>query len=284
MGHWPTQHPMHPTPRWWMAAVFLLSTACSRAPVTHRMQVNAIPEPLMSSLGASAYGEMLRGSTIQREHPDAKTLKRVGKKISRIARRSDYRWRYALIEDDDTINAWCLPGGKIGFYTGILPVLHNEAGMGFVMGHEVGHALAHHSAERVTQQATVLGGLTALHLYLDRNSEMPKAAKDMLLGALGLGIEIGVLLPFSRAHEKEADIIGMMFMARAGYPPEESIQVWSRMNQAHGNNGTPTFLSTHPSHKDRKKNLREWLPAARKRFERNRGNRDTLTPLWRPKG
>lgn len=264
--------------------MFVLSTACSRAPVTHRFQVNAIPDPLMSSLGASAYGEMLQGSSIQREHPDAKMLKKVGKKISRIARRPDYRWRYALIEDDDTINAWCLPGGKIGFYTGILPVLHNEAGMGFVMGHEVGHAMAHHSAERITQQATVLGGLTALHLYLDRNSEMPKAAKDMLLGALGLGIEVGVLLPFSRAHEKEADIIGMMFMARAGYPPEESIQVWSRMNQANGKNGSPTFLSTHPSTKDRKKNLREWLPAARKRFERNRGNKDTLTPLWRPKG
>jgi len=267
-----------------MTAVFMLSTACSRAPVTHRIQVNAIPDPLMSSLGTSAYGDMLRGSTIQREHPDAKTLKRVGKKISRIARRPDYRWRYALIEDDDTINAWCLPGGKIGFYTGILPVLNNEAGMGFVMGHEVGHAMANHSAERITQQATVLGGLTALHLYLDRNSDMPKGARDMLLAALGLGFEIGVLLPFSRAHEKEADIIGMMFMARAGYPPEESIQVWTRMNQASGNNGVPAFLSTHPSHKERKKNLREWLPAARKRFERNRTERDTLTPLWKPKG
>lgn len=280
----PTQHPKHSFNGWALTAVFMLSTACSRAPVTHRIQVNAIPDPLMSSLGASAYGDMLRGSTIQREHPDAKTLKKVGKKISRIARRPDYRWRYALIEDDDTVNAWCLPGGKIGFYTGILPVLNNEAGMGFVMGHEVGHAMANHSAERITQQASVLGGLTALHLYLDRNSDMPKAARDMLLGALGLGFEIGVLLPFSRAHEKEADIIGMMFMARAGYPPEESIQVWTRMNEAGGNNVAPAFLSTHPSHKERKKNLREWLPAARKRFERNRTERDTLTPLWKPKG
>jgi len=266
------------------ASLFVIASACSRSPVTHRVQVNAIPDPLMVSLGASAYGDMLRGSTVNREDADAKTLKKVGKRISRIARRPDYRWRYALIEDDDTINAWCLPGGKIGFYTGILPVLKNEAGMGFVMGHEVGHAMAHHSAERITQQATVLGGLTALHFYLDRNSEMPKAAREMLLGALGLGIEIGILLPFSRAHEKEADIIGMMFMARAGYPPDESIKVWTRMNQAAGNTGIPTFLSTHPGHKERKKNLREWLPAARKRFERNRSQRDTLTPLWGSKG
>jgi len=283
MSHCTPKHRTLSVTRLAAMAVLVFSTACSRAPITHRVQVNAIPDPLMSSLGASAYGDMLRGSKVQREHPDAKTLKKVGKKISRIARRPDYRWRYALIEDD-TINAWCLPGGKIGFYTGILPVLKNEAGMGFVMGHEVGHAIARHGAERITQQATVLGGLTALHLYLDRNSDMPKAAKDMLLGALGLGIEIGVLLPFSRAHEKEADIIGMMFMARAGYPPEESIQVWKRMSQTNGNNGAPTFLSTHPSHKERKKNLREWLPAARKRFERNRSERDTLTPMWTPKG
>ena len=256
---------------------------CSRAPITNRVQFNAIPDPLMSDLGSAAYTEMLAGENVEKSSQDAKTLKEVGKKISKIARKPNYRWRYALIDDDDTMNAWCLPGGKIAFYSGILPVLENEAGMGFVMGHEVGHAMAHHSAERITQQATVLGGMTALYLYLDKNSDIPSQSRDMLLAALGLGLEVGVLLPFSRKHEKEADVIGMMYMARAGYPPQEGIQVWSRMREQAGKSALPSFLSTHPSHNKRKQNLREWLPSAKKRYERNKSDRDTLKQLWSPK-
>ena len=257
---------------------------CSRAPITNRVQFNAIPDPLMSDLGSAAYNEMLAGEDIATGSPDAKTLKAVGKKISKVARKPNYRWRYALIDDDDTINAWCLPGGKIAFYSGILPVLENEAGMGFVMGHEVGHAMAHHSAERITQQATVLGGMAALYLYLDKNSDIPSQSRDMLLAALGLGLEVGVLLPFSRKHEKEADVIGMMYMARAGYPPQEGIQVWTRMREQAGKSALPSFLSTHPSHNKRKQNLREWLPSAKKRYRRNKSDRDTLKKLWAPKG
>ena len=256
---------------------------CSRAPITNRVQFNAIPDPLMSDLGSAAYTEMLAGENVEKSSRDAKTRKEVGKKISKIARKPNYRWRYALIDDDDTMNAWCLPGGKIAFYSGILPVLENEAGMGFVMGHEVGHAMAHHSAERITQQATVLGGMTALYLYLDKNSDIPSQSRDMLLAALGLGLEVGVLLPFSRKHEKEADVIGMMYMARAGYPPQEGIQVWSRMREQAGKSALPSFLSTHPSHNKRKQNLREWLPSAKKRYERNKSDRDTLKQLWSPK-
>ena len=267
-----------------MLCAFMLNTiGCTRAPITNRYQLNVIPDPLMSSLGRTAYVEMLAGEDVNRESDDAQTLKRVGKKISKIARKPNYKWRYALIDDDDTINAWCLPGGKIAFYTGILPVLKNEAGMGFVMGHEVGHAMAHHSAERLTQQATVLGGMAALYLYLDKNSDMPRNTQDMLLAALGLGLEVGVLLPFSRKHEKEADIIGMMYMARAGYPPDEGIKVWTRMGKEAGKSALPSFLSTHPSHNQRKQNLREWLPSAKKRYARNRTDRDTLRTLWASK-
>lgn len=261
----------------------VIAIGCSRAPITNRVQFNAIPDPLMSDLGSAAYTEMLAGEDVEKSSPDAKKLKEVGKKISKIARKPNYRWRYALIDDDETMNAWCLPGGKIAFYSGILPVLENEAGMGFVMGHEVGHAMAHHSAERITQQATVLGGMTALYLYLDKNSEIPTQSRDMLLAALGLGLEVGVLLPFSRKHEKEADVIGMMYMARAGYPPQEGIQVWSRMRKQAGKSALPSFLSTHPSHNKRKQNLREWLPSAKKRYERNKTDRDTLKKLWSPK-
>jgi predicted Zn-dependent protease len=261
-----------------------LGSGCSRAPFTNRIQLNLVPDPLMVGLGASAYGDMLGQVEVDKTSTDAKTLKRVGKRVARVARRPSYRWRYALIDDEDTLNAWCLPGGKIAFYKGILPVLENEAGMGFVMGHEIGHAMAHHSAERLSQQATVLGGLTAMYLYMDNKTSLPDEAKQMLLAALGIGIEVGVLLPFSRKHESEADVAGLMYMSRAGYPPEESIDVWTRMGKAAGRSEMPTFLSTHPSHKQRKKNLREWMPSAKKRHDRNKLSADTQITLWTSKG
>jgi predicted Zn-dependent protease len=260
------------------------ATGCSRAPFTKRFQFNLIPDPLMAGLGAAAYGDMLDGVRVDTKSTDAKVLDRVGKKISRVARRPSYKWRYTLIDDDDTLNAWCLPGGKIAFYSGILPVLKNEAGMSFVMGHEVGHAMAHHSAERMSQQASVMGGLTALYLYMDKKTSLPKEAKDMLLAALGVGLEVGVLLPFSRKHESEADVAGLMYMSRAGYPPEESIDVWTRMGKAAGKSFIPTFLSTHPSHDQRKQNLNQWMSVAKKRHARNRLEQDTQITLWQSKG
>ena len=137
--------------------------------------------------------------------------------------------------------------GKIAFYSGILPVLENEAGMAFVMGHEVGHAMARHGAERISQQATMIGGLTALYLYLDNKSDMPDEARNMLMAALGVGVELGIMLPFSRAHEKEADVMGMMYMANAGYPPTESIDVWTRMSANRKGLEIPAFF-VHPPH------------------------------------
>ena len=255
-------------------------TACSRAPFTNRLQLNLVPDPLMNQLGAVTYVDMLGGTRLERKSADAKTLRRVGRRISKVAKKPSYRWRFALIKDDDTINAWCLPGGKIAFYSGILPVLENEAGMAFVMGHEVGHAMARHGAERISQQATMLGGLTALYLYLDNKSDMPDEARNMLMAALGVGVELGIMLPFSRAHEKEADVMGMMYMANAGYPPSESIDVWTRMGASRKGFEVPAFLSTHPTHKQRKKNLREWMPAAKKKYARNQLQRDTLSKLW----
>ena len=255
-------------------------SACSRAPFTNRLQLNLVPDPLMTQLGSVTYVEMLGGARVERKSQDAKILKSVGRRISRVAKKPSYRWRYALITDDETANAWCLPGGKIAFYTGILPVLETEAGMAFVMGHEVGHAMARHGAERISQQATMIGGLTALYLYLDNKSDMPDDAKNMLMAALGVGVELGVMLPFSRAHEKEADVMGMMYMANAGYPPEESVDVWTRMSADRKGLEMPAFLSTHPTHKQRKKNLREWMPAAKKKHARNKLQRDTLSKLW----
>jgi predicted Zn-dependent protease len=258
----------------------VLGLGCSKTPVTNRTQYNLIPDSLIRPIGASTYAEMLSGSKIEKESTDAKRLQKVGKRIAKTANQKKYKWRFSLI-DDKTINAWCLPGGKIAFYKGILPVLENEAGMAFVTGHEVGHAVAHHGAERLSQQLTVIGGLTALYMYLDDRTKMREDQRGLLVAALGLGAEVGVLLPFSRRHEKEADIIGMMYMARSGYPPEESIEVWSRMREISGNNAMPAFLSTHPSHRKRKDNLRTWMRNAQKRYQRNRREEDSLHPIWR---
>jgi predicted Zn-dependent protease len=258
----------------------LMLTGCSRTPVTERVQLNVLPDRVMTPLSNSTYKEMLSGQKVARSGPDVDRLRKVGKRVAKVANRSDYKWRFNLIEDEKTVNAWCLPGGKIAFYEGILPVVRNESGMAFVMGHEVAHATARHGAERVTQQLAVFGGLTALYAFIDRKVELTNQQKNTLIAALGVGATVGVQLPFSRKHEKEADIIGMMYMARAGYPPAESIKVWDRMRKA-GGGGGPTFLSTHPSHKQRQQNLKDWLPRARKRYQRNKQPGDMRAAVWR---
>ncbi|MEC8424541.1 MAG: M48 family metallopeptidase, partial [Myxococcota bacterium] len=149
-------------------------------------------------MSASTYKEMLAGEAVARSGSDVERLRKVGKRVAKVANRPDYRWRFNLIEDKQTVNAWCLPGGKIAFYEGILPVLRNEAGMAFVMGHEVAHATARHGAERVTQQLAVFGGLTALYAFIDRRVEMTAEQRNTLIAALGVGATVGVQLPFSR--------------------------------------------------------------------------------------
>ncbi len=248
-------------------------------PITGRPQYNLIPDSVMSSLGKSSYADALAGQEIARKTEDAALLHQVGTQISQVANRPDYAWKTTLIESEE-VNAWCLPGGYIGFYTGILPVLRHEAGMAFVLGHEVGHAIARHGAERLTQQLTLFGGLAGLTLLLDEESTLDKGQRSAVVAAVGLGAELGVLLPFSRTHESEADVIGLMYMARAGYPPAESIPLWDRMSRAAGGSRVPVFLSTHPSDEKRQDHLREWMPQATKRYERHQRSYDTTAPRW----
>ena len=255
--------------------------ACTKVPVTGRRQFNVIPSSLMNDLGSSTYKDMLSDENVApKNDADTQIVKKVGQGIARAANQKKYDWRFNLIRENDTLNAWCLPGGKIAIYTGILPVAKNEAGLAFIMGHEVGHATAHHGAERLSQQLALLGGMGALYLYLDAKSDMTEKQIATVVAAMGVGAQGAVVLPFSRAHEKEADVIGMMYMAKAGYPPEEAPKMWTRMERQTGGSGVPAFLSTHPSNDQRKANLRDWMPQAKKRYKRSRKKANAQQTLW----
>lgn len=260
-----------------LAAAFVV--ACHKVPFTGRLQYNLIPDSIMRGIGKSSYRDTLSAARVEKEGADHEMLVKVGKKISKVAAQPDYEWKYSLIDDDETINAWCMPGGYIAFYTAILPVLRNEAGMAFVMGHEVGHAVAHHGAERLSQQLTMFGGLAGLELYLNQKTDLDTKQQVTILVALGAATELAVLLPFSRTHESEADVIGLMYMAKAGYPPTESLDLWDRMEQVSPST-IPVFLSTHPSNEARRSNLKEWMPQAKKKFERNKLSYDTQQVVW----
>lgn len=261
-----------------VAAASLVAVACTKVPYTGRSQFNLMPKSMMHDIGKQSYDEVLAESKVQKGGKDAEILDKVGRRVSKVADQDDFAWDYSLIVSPD-INAWCLPGGYIGFYTGILPVLQSEAGMSFVMGHEVGHAVARHGAERLSQQLALTGGLTLIDMFLSGSGKVSQEQRGMIMAAAGLGAQFGVVLPFSRNHEKEADIIGLMYMAEAGYPPAESIKVWDRMEAITGKGG-PAFLSTHPSYENRQENQAEWMPEAKKRYQRHAIDYDTRAAVW----
>ena len=201
---------------------------------------------------------------------DSEMIKRVGQRIAVASERwlnangyagylKDYQWEYNLV-DDKTVNAWCMPGGKIVFYTGILPIAKNETGIAAIMGHEVAHALANHGQQRMSagQLQQVAGAATAVAV-----SGKDEQTQQIVGTAFGLGSQFGVMLPFSRSHETEADRIGIQLMAIAGYNPDEAANLWRRMKANSGGQAPPEFMSTHPSSDTRIANLTAWAPEAR---------------------
>jgi predicted Zn-dependent protease len=248
-------------------AAVVLAVACAKSPYTGKTGFSVIPEATMQKLGKQTYDDVLSKSQVERGTDDAKRLAAVGRRIARTADKPDYDWETALIKDPQ-VNAFCLPGGHIAFYKGILPVLQNEAAMAYVMGHETGHALAHHGAQRMTEQLGLQGALTLVDMLLQGRTGLSKKEHNLVMGALGLGAQVGISLPFSRSQEKDADVIGMMLMADAGYPPKVAVDVWSRMESATGK-GPPAFLSDHPSYDQRAAVAKENLPEARKRYARS---------------
>ncbi len=202
-------------------------------------------------------------------------LQRVGRAIADAAAKPDYEWEFKLIDDPGTVNAWCLPGGKIAFYTGIYPILKDESGMAIVMGHEVCHALLRHGGERMSQQLGTQAVLVAGSIALSENEN-----RTTIMAALGAGATVGVLLPYSRSHESEADYQGLILAAKAGYDPEAAIGVWERMANLGG--GGPEFLSTHPEPERRIENMRGWMPEAKVLYERSKKLQNKPLPEGRP--
>ena len=240
-------------------------SACATNPYTERSQLLLVPESEEMQLGAQAYEQVLHSPKVKISHDprEVEPVKRVAERIIEAAKNSKYaerarqfEWEVTVIEDDKTMNAFALPGGKIAVYTGIFPVAKNEAGLAAILGHEVTHALARHGAERMSQGLLAQLGLEAASIALGSGTN--PAVGQATMAALGLGMNVGVLLPFSRAHESEADHIGLLLAAQAGYDPVEAIHVWERMERL-SKGQPPEFLSTHPGHGTRIKQLQEWM-------------------------
>lgn len=241
-----------------MLLCLLVLIGCSTVPVTGRKSFNLIPEGQEVALGVESYQQVLAESEIVRSGPDVDMVRRVGERIARVSHKPDYAWEFNLIKDDKQANAFCLPGGKVAVYTGILPVTQTEEGLAVVMAHEIAHAIARHGGERMTDQLAFQVGGMGLQALLEKKSPM---VKQVVLTAYGVGGQVGVLLPFSRSQESEADRIGLVYMAKAGYDPRAAVPFWRRMSQG-GGGQPPEWLSTHPSHETRIAQIEEWMPEA----------------------
>jgi len=258
-----------------ISAAFVM--ACSKNPITGRNQAKLVPEAELQAMAAQQYQQFLSTNKVVSSsvNRDAEMVRRVGQRVTKAVTDymnqlghgddlAGYKWEYNLVEDP-AANAWCMPGGKIVVYTGLLPVTQNEAALAAVMGHEVAHAVLFHGNERVSQGMISEGLGTALSVAL---SSKPAATQNIFLTAFGLGSQVGVLLPFSRKHELEADRFGMIWMAAAGYNPQEAINLWTRMQAASsGGSRPPEFLSTHPSEGSRIAQLKKYLPEAMKYYK-----------------
>jgi predicted Zn-dependent protease len=229
---------------------------CQTAPVTGRSQLILISPGEEVQMGLSAYQEVLGKAKLSTDPSINEMVKRVGARIAAVSERPDFEWEFNVIDDDEMINAFALPGGKVAVYTGILPYTKDEDGMATVLGHEVAHALARHGAERISSGILAQIGMVGLNLALeDRDPQVVQSVN----AAFGLGVNVGVLLPFNRNQESEADHIGLFLMAKAGYDPRKAVGFWQRMSQTKKEK-PPEFLSTHPADERRIRQIQEWLP------------------------
>ncbi|MCC6721849.1 MAG: M48 family metallopeptidase [Bacteroidia bacterium] len=253
--------------------VVFLTLSCTKVPITGRKQTNLLPETNLMSMALTNYNQILGSSKVISSGSNADLVKNVGNKLSNVvtnymnsngfsSRIKGYNWQFNLI-DDPTINAWCMPGGKVAFYSGILPICKDETGVAVVMGHEIAHAIARHGNERMSQLLMVQLGGIALDVA---TSTKPEETRQIFQLAYGVGSTVGLMLPYSRKHESEADRMGLIFMSMAGYDPREAPIFWERMNKA-GGSRVPELLSTHPNPENRIKYLNKCMPEALKYYK-----------------
>lgn len=251
---------------------FLLTVSCSVVPVTGRKQFNVVPGSMISGMSLTTYQEFLKENPpLPAGNRDVELVKKVGARISEAVNNfltdnkmadkvASYKWEFNLV-DNKEVNAWCLPGGKVVVYTGIMPFTKDEAGLAVVMGHEIAHAVANHGGERLSQQLAVVLGGVSLDIAMQKE---PEQTRQLFNLAYGVGSTLGTLA-YSRTHEYEADKLGMVFMAMAGYQPDRALSFWEDMAAIPGSS-PPELLSTHPGNENRIRAIREYIPKANKYF------------------
>jgi len=259
-------------------AVVLFISACTKVPITNRSQMTLLPESEMISMSLTSYKEFLQQNPPVVGSSEAAMVKNVGIKIQNSVtqymrknkmsdRIKNYKWEYNLVNSKE-VNAWCMPGGKVVVYSGILPITQNDQGLAIVMGHEIAHAIARHGNERMSQALLASAGGMALDLYM---SQKPEATRSLFLGLYGLGATGGILA-YSRKQETEADKLGLVFAAMAGYDPRTAIGFWQRMSKGGDNSSgvdyyIKKYTSTHPPDDQRIKDLQEFMPEAMKYYK-----------------
>jgi len=258
--------------------VFILCAclaACATVPLTNRKSLRLIPSSELLSLSDEQYTKVLSESKLSIDRGKIQMVTRVGKRIASAAEAflkesqaedkiKNYQWEFNVIEDNKTANAWCMPGGKVAVYTGILPFTRNDTGLAVVLGHEVAHAIAEHGNERMSEALLAQLGGVALSVAL---AEQPEETQQLFMAAYGVTANVAVLLPYSRLHESEADRIGLTLMARAGYNPNEAVRFWQTMSEQ-GGSRPPTLLSTHPAPESRIEKIKSFIPEAMRHYKK----------------
>jgi predicted Zn-dependent protease len=256
-------------------AVALIYQACSVVPLTGRKQLNLLPESDMISMSLTSYTDFMKANPPSPDRKNANIVTEVGSNISAAVikyfadnglsdRLSGYQWEFNLVKNDSVPNAWCMPGGKVVVYSGILPYTKDKNGLAVVLSHEIAHAVARHGNERMSQEMLAQFGNVALNEVI---KDKPDQTKAIFNGAYGLGAQYGVMLPYSRDHELEADKLGLIFMAMAGYDPQTAIAFWERMSSM-GGQKPPEFMSTHPSDASRINKIKAAMPEAMKYYKK----------------
>ena len=254
----------------------LLVESCATVPLIGRKQLSLVPESTMLEMSLTNYGDFLKENKLSTNKEQTATIKRVGAKMAAAVEKylnengfadrvADFKWEFNLVQSDE-VNAWCMPGGKVVFYTGILPITQNDAGVAVVMGHEIGHAVARHGNERMSQQLVQqyggqIGSATVPELF----KKNPEKAQAIFQTAYAVGTQYGIMLPYSRQQEYEGDKLGLIFMAIAGYNPGEAVSFWERM-ATNSTAQVPEFMSTHPLEANRIEAIKAFLPEAMKYY------------------